>query len=206
MKLLILIDRLSTWIGHTFAWLIVGLAAFITWEVGSRYVFNAPHAWAFDAQIMLYGTLFMLAGAYTLAKSGHVRGDILYGYLSARTQAAIDLTLYIAFFIPGVVALVWAGYDFAADSWAIGERSSVTSEGPPIYPFKTVIPLAGAVILLQGLVEIVRCVICLQRGAWPPRELDVKEIDVEELKTMVHRDEIREADDAAAAMHRKTRP
>jgi TRAP-type mannitol/chloroaromatic compound transport system permease small subunit len=154
---------------------------------------------------MLYGTLFMLAGAYTLAKSGHVRGDILYGYLSARTQAAIDLTLYVVFFIPGVVALVWAGYYFAADSWAIDEHSSVTSEGPPIYPFKTVIPLAGAVILLQGLVEIVRCVICLKRGEWPPRELDVKEIDVEELKTMVHRDEIREADDAAAARNRETR-
>jgi TRAP-type mannitol/chloroaromatic compound transport system permease small subunit len=203
MKLLLLIDRLSTWVGHAFAWLIVGLALFITWEVGSRYVFDAPHAWAFDAQIMLYGTLFMLAGAYTLAKSGHVRGDILYGYLSARVQAAIDLTLYLVFFIPGVVALVWAGYYFAAVSWAIDEHSNITSEGPPIYPFKTVIPIAGAVILLQGLVEIVRCVICLARGEWPPRELDVKEVDVDELKTMVHRDEIREADDALAVRDRK---
>jgi TRAP-type mannitol/chloroaromatic compound transport system permease small subunit len=202
MKLLFLIDRLSTWIGYVFAWLIVALAVFITWEVGSRYVFDEPHAWAFDAQIMLYGTLFMLAGAYTLAKSGHVRGDILYGYFRPRTQAAIDLALYLFFFLPGVVALVWAGYYFAADSWAIDEHSNITSEGPPIYPFKTVIPVAGAVILLQGLVEIVRCVICLARGEWPPRELDVKEVDVEELKTMIHRDEIREADDAAAVRDR----
>ena len=206
MKLLFLIDRLSTWVGYVFAWLIVVLAAFITWEVGSRYIFGAPHAWAFDAQIMLYGTLFMLAGAYTLAKSGHVRGDILYGYLAPRTQAAIDLTLYVFFFMPGVVALVWAGYQFAADSWAIDEHSNVTAEGPPIYPFKAVIPLAGAVILLQGLVEIVRCAICLVTGAWPPRELDVKEVDVEELRTMVHRDEIREADDAAAVRERKSPP
>ena len=203
MKLLSFIDRLSTWTGHLFAWLIVALAAFITWEVGSRYVFDAPHAWAFDAQIMLYGTLFMLAGAYTLAKSGHVRGDILYGYLRPRTQAAIDLALYLFFFVPGVVALAWAGYDFAADSWAIDEHSSVTSEGPPIYPFKTVIPLAGAVLLLQGIAEIARCVICLWRGEWPPRESDVKEVDVDELKTRVFRDEIGEADDAAAVSERQ---
>jgi TRAP-type mannitol/chloroaromatic compound transport system permease small subunit len=202
MKLLLLVDKLSTAIGHAFAWLIVALAVFITWEVGSRYVFDEPHAWAFDAQIMLYGTLFMLAGAYTLAKSGHVRGDILYGFFTPRVQAAIDLALYLLFFVPGVVALVWAGYDFAFDSWAIDEHSNVTSEGPPIYPFKTVIPVAGAVIFLQGLVEIVRCVICLVRGEWPPRELDVREVDVEELKTLIHRDDIREVDDAAAMRER----
>lgn len=206
MKFLIFVDRLSTWVGHLFAWLIVVLAAFVTWEVGSRYVFDEPHAWAFDAQIMIYGTLFMLAGAYTLAKSGHVRGDILYGYFSPRTQAAVDLVLYGLFFIPGVVALVWAGYGFAAESWAIAEHSSVTSEGPPIYPFKTVIPIAGAVLLLQGLVEMARCVICLMQGQWPPRDLDVKEIDVDELKTMVHRDEIGESDDAAAVRASRAAP
>jgi TRAP-type mannitol/chloroaromatic compound transport system permease small subunit len=203
MKLLLAIDKLSTWIGHVFSWLIVVLAALIAWEVGSRYVFDDPHAWAFDAQIMVYGTLFMMAGAYTLAKSGHVRGDVLYVFLRPRAQATIDLALYLLFFVPGVLALVWAGYQFAADSWAIDEHSNVTSEGPPIYPFKTVIPVAGAVILLQGAVEIVRCIICLVQGEWPARELDVREVDVDELKSTAHRDEIRESNDAAALRERK---
>jgi TRAP-type mannitol/chloroaromatic compound transport system permease small subunit len=135
--------------------------------------------------IMLYGTLFMMAGAYTLAKSGHVRGDVLYGFFRPRTQATIDLVLYIVFFIPGVIALAWAGYTYAAESWAINEHSTITYEGPPIYPFKTVIPVAGAILLLQGIVEIMRCVICLKQGHWPSREEDVQEVDVEELKKMV---------------------
>jgi TRAP-type mannitol/chloroaromatic compound transport system permease small subunit len=188
-RLLFAVDRVSTRVGQAAAWLIVALTAIVAWEVGSRYVFGAPHAWAFDAQVMLYGSLFMLAGGYTLAKSGHVRGDILYGFLPARGQAAIDLTLYLGFLVPGVVAMVWAGYTFAADSWAIDEHSSIMAEGPPIYPFKTVIPVAGALVLLQALAEIVRCVACLARGAWPPREEDVEEVDVDELREMVGRRE-----------------
>ena len=136
--------------------------------------------------IMMYGTLFMMAGAYTLSKNGHVRGDVLDGFFTPRTQAGLDLMLYLLFFIPGIVALVWAGYYFAADSWAIKEHSSVTADGPPLYHFKTVIPLAGALILLQGLVEIVRCVMCLKTGEWPSRMEDVEEVDVEKLKQMVH--------------------
>jgi len=136
--------------------------------------------------IMMYGTLFMMAGAYTLAKNGHVRGDVIYGFFSPRAQAALDLTLYIVFFIPGVIALVWAGYTYAAESWSINEHSNITSEGPPVYPFKTVIPLAGAFVLVQGIVEIIRCVICIKRGEWPMREEDVEEVDVEKLKEMVH--------------------
>ncbi|MCX7902765.1 MAG: TRAP transporter small permease subunit, partial [Burkholderiaceae bacterium] len=185
-KLLLTVDKVSTFVGHFFSWLIVALMLHVTWEVFARYVLSAPRAWAFDAMIMMYGTLFMMAGAYTLAKNGHVRGDVLYGFLAPRTQAAIDLTLYIVFFLPGVIALTYAGYFYAADSWAIGERSNITADGPPIYPFKTVIPLAGAVLLLQGLVEIVRCVICLRQGQWPSREEDVEEVDVEKLKEMVH--------------------
>ena len=185
-KLLLFIDKLSTWIGHAFSWLIVGLTLLISWEVFSRYALDNPHAWAFDAMIMLYGTLFMMAGAYTLAKSGHVRGDVLYGFFTPRVQATLDLVLYIVFFIPGVVALAWAGYFYAAESWAINEHSTITSEGPPIYPFKTVIPVAGAILLLQGIVEIIRCVICLKQGHWPSREEDVEEVDVEKLKEMVH--------------------
>jgi len=179
------VDKLSTFVGHAFAWLIVVLTFLISWEVFSRYVLGDPHAWAFDAMIMLYGTLFMMAGAYTLAANGHVRGDVLYGFFPPRLQAGIDLTLYIVFFIPGIVALIWAGYSFAQESWAINEHSSIMADGPPIYPFKTVIPIAGFFLLLQGFVEMVRCVICLKQGQWPSRVDDVEEVDVEELKKMV---------------------
>jgi TRAP-type mannitol/chloroaromatic compound transport system permease small subunit len=185
-KLLLFIDKVSTWVGHAFSWLIIGLTVLISWEVFSRYALDHPHAWAFDAMIMLYGTLFMMAGAYTLSVNGHVRGDVLYGFFTPRTQAILDLTLYILFFIPGVIALVWAGYTYAAESWAINEHSNITSEGPPVYPFKTVIPVAGAILLLQGIVEIIRCVICIKQGYWPSRQEDVEEVDVEKLKEMVH--------------------
>jgi TRAP-type mannitol/chloroaromatic compound transport system permease small subunit len=208
-KLLLFVDNVSTWVGQTFSWLIVGLTALISWEVYSRYVLDHPHAWAFDAMIMMYGTLFMMAGAYTLAKNGHVRGDVLYGFFPPRVQAGLDLTLYILFFIPGIVAFVWAGYTYAGESWAINEHSNITSEGPPIYPFKTVIPLAGAMILVQGIVEIIRCVICLKQGEWPSRAADVQEVDVDKLKQMVHvRDEdIAKLDDLVVAQEREeTRP
>ena len=185
-KLLLSVDKMSTWVGHAFSWLIVALTLFISWEVFSRYALDAPHAWAYDAMIMLYGSLFMMAGAYTLAKNGHVRGDVLYGFFSPRTQATLDLVLYIVFFIPGVVALVWAGYDYAAESWAIREHSSVMAEGPPIYPLKTIIPVAGAFLLLQGVIEIIRCAICLKQGQWPSREEDVEDVDVDKLKKLVH--------------------
>ncbi len=185
-KLLLTIDKISTVVGQAFSWLIVVLTLMITWEVFSRYALDNPHSWAFDVMIILYGTLFMMAGAYTLAKAGHVRGDVLYGFFEPRTQATIDLILYVVFFIPGVFALTYAGYYFAAESWAVNEHSSITASGPPIYPFKTILPLAGAFLLLQGLVEIVRCVICIQQGAWPSREHDVEEVDVGKLKEMVH--------------------
>ena len=185
-KLLLFIDKVSTWVGHAFSFFIVGLTLLVSWEVFSRYALDQPHAWAFDAMIQMYGTLFMMAGAYTLAKNGHVRGDVLYGFFSPRTQAALDLTLYIVFFMPGVIALTYAGYFYAAESWAIKESSNITAGGPPYYPFKTIIPLAGAFILVQGIVEIIRCVICLKQGQWPSREVDVQEVDVEELKKMVH--------------------
>jgi len=185
-KLLLTVDKISTFVGQTFAWLIVSLTLLISWEVFSRYVMDHPHAWAFDVMIMMYGTVFMMAGAYTLSKNGHVRGDVLYGFFPPRLQAGLDLVLYIAFFVPGVVALVWAGYRYAGESWAINEHSNITADGPPIYPFKTVIPIAGAVLLLQGVVEIIRCMVCLKQGAWPSREEDVEEVDVDKLKQMVH--------------------
>jgi TRAP-type mannitol/chloroaromatic compound transport system permease small subunit len=185
-NVLLFVDKISTWVGQAFSWLIVALTLFISWEVFSRYALDAPHAYAFDGMIMMYGTLFMMAGAYTLSKNGHVRGDVLYGFFSPRTQATIDLALYLLFFIPGVFALTYAGYYYAGDSWRINEHSSVTAEGPPVYPFKTVIPVAGAFILMQGIVEIIRCIICIKQGHWPSREEDVQEVDVDKLKEMVH--------------------
>jgi TRAP-type mannitol/chloroaromatic compound transport system permease small subunit len=139
---------------------------------------------------MLYGILFMMAGAYTLSKNGHVRGDVLYGFFTPRTQASLDLLLYFVFFIPGIIALVYAGVIFAADSVAINEHTTQTANGPPLYPYKMIIPLAGGLLLLQGFVEIVRCIICIKDGEWPKREQDVEEVDVDKLKAMVsHEDE-----------------
>ena len=185
-KLLLSIDKISTWIGQFFSWLIVALTLMISWEVFSRYALDDPHPWAFDVMSMMYGSLFMMAGAYTLSKNGHVRGDVLYGFFPPRLQAWLDLALYILFFIPGVFALAWAGYGFAAESWAINEHSNITANGPPVYPFKTILPIAGAFLLAQGLVEIVRCIVCIQQGEWPKRGDDVDEVDVEKLKEMVN--------------------
>ena len=185
-KLLLTVDKISAFVGRSCAWLILALTLMITWEVFSRYVLDAPHPWAFDVMSMMYGTLFMTAGAYTLSQNGHVRGDVLYGFFPPRLQAGLDLALYLLFFVPGVVALAWAGYSFAAESWAINEHSNVTANGPPVYPFKTIIPIAGAVLLLQGLVEIIRCIMCLKQGDWPSREDDVAEVDIQKLKDMVH--------------------
>jgi TRAP-type mannitol/chloroaromatic compound transport system permease small subunit len=185
-KLLLSIDRISTFVGQFFSWLIVALTVMVSWEVFSRYALDNPHSWAFDVMIIMYGTLFMMAGAYTLAKAGHVRGDVLYGFFEPRTQATIDLVLYIVFFIPGVFALTYAGYFYAAESWAIREHSTITANGPPLYHFKTMLPLAGAFLLAQGIVEIIRCAICIKQGEWPSRAEDVQEVDVDKLKEMVH--------------------
>jgi TRAP-type mannitol/chloroaromatic compound transport system permease small subunit len=184
-KLMLFVDKASTLAGHITGWAILALTLLISWEVFSRYVLNVPHAWVLDAQIMLYGLLFMMAGAYTLAKGGHVRGDVLYGFFEPRTQAAIDLVLYIVFFLPGIFALSYAGWTFANESLAINEQT-FSPEPLPLYPFKFVIPAAGFGLMLQGLVEIARCVICLRDGAWPSREEDVEEVDVDKLKEMVH--------------------
>jgi TRAP-type mannitol/chloroaromatic compound transport system permease small subunit len=175
---LIQIDRVSDWSGKIFAWLIGVLTLVVCVEVFKRYILNAPTAWIFDLDSMLYGTLFMMCGAYTLSQNGHVRGDFLYSSMKPRTQAGLDLALYIVFFIPGILALIYAGYKFAALSWRIDEHSNITANGPPVYQFKTVIPIAGALMMVQGVAEIVRCIVCLRTGEWPERLRDVEEIDV----------------------------
>jgi len=161
-RFLLTADHISTWTGKATAWLILVLMSAVCIEVFKRYILNAPTAWIFDLDNMLYGTLFMMCGAYTLAQDAHVRGDFLYGSFKPRTQATLDLVLYILFFLPGVIALIYAGIDYAA----------------PVYPFKTVIPIAGVLVLIQGLAEIVRCIVCLQTGQWPDRLKDAEEIDV----------------------------
>ena len=177
-RLIRTVDLISYWSGKMFAWLIVVLTFVVSIEVFKRYILNAPTAWIFDFNNMLYGTLFMLCGAYTLAAGGHVRADFIYGSMRPRSQAALDLALYVLFFIPCMLGLIYAGSGFAADSWRIGEHSTVTAEGPPVYHFKTVIPIAGVLVMLQGLAEMVRCLVCLRTGAWPARLEDVEEIDV----------------------------
>ena len=178
-KFLHTIDGISTWVGKAAAWLIFLLMVVVCVEVFKRYAMNAPTAWIFDASNMLYGTAFMLCGAYTLAQNAHVRGDFLYSSMRPRMQAAIDLVLYFLFFLPGILALVYAGISFAGDSWRINELTTVGS-GPPVYPFKTIIPIAGALVLLQGAAEVVRSIVCLKTGEWPSRLRDVNEIDVVE--------------------------
>jgi TRAP-type mannitol/chloroaromatic compound transport system permease small subunit len=179
---LLRIDRISAWAGKAFAWCIVGLTAVVCFDVAARYLFNAPTQWGGDVSLMLYGALFMMAGAYTLSRNGHVRGDVLYRFLPARLQAGLDLGLYLLFFVPGIAALAWFGVGFFWESWGFSEKSQISSSSIPIYPLKLVIPLAGALLLLQGAAEIARCVICLRSGQWPQRLHDVEEIDVEEIK------------------------
>ena len=177
-RFLYAIDGFSTWVGKIASWLIIGLMVVVCVEVFKRYFLNAPTAWIFDAENMLYGTFFMLAVAYTLAQNAHVRGDFLYSSMRPRMQAWLDFMLYLIFFVPGIAALIYAGYHYAGDSWRILEHSTVTADGPPVYYFKTVIPVAGALVMLQGIAEIVRCVVCIRTGEWPSRLKDVAETDV----------------------------
>lgn len=183
-------EGISTWVGKAFAWLIIALMLMVVVEVFKRYALNAPTAWIFDASNMLYGTLFMMGGAYALAHDGHVRGDFLYGNMKPRTQAALDLVLYVLFFLPGVAALTWSGWTYFGDSLRIHE-TTFNATPLPVYPFKFIIPLAGALVLMQGLSEMLRCVVCLRTGEWTDRLKDAEEIDVveQQLAASAHVDE-----------------
>jgi TRAP-type mannitol/chloroaromatic compound transport system permease small subunit len=177
LSFVLAVDRLSTFIGKAFAWLIVGLTGAICYEVFARYLFRAPTTWAFDVSYMFYGTLFMCAGAYTLARSGHVRADFLYRMSPPRLQALLDLTLYFLFYFPAMIALVWFGWDFFALAFHQNERSAFSPVGPYVWPFKFVIPAVGALMILQGIAEALRCVMTLSSGRWPPRLGDVQEME-----------------------------
>lgn len=171
------VDSLSAWMGKAFGWCIMVLTFATCYEVFSRYVLNSPTAWAFDMSVQMYGALFMMAGAYTLSRNGHVRGDVIHRLFPERVKAGIDLTLYILFLMPGVFALIWYGFDFAADSWRYKEVSWSSPARVQIYFFKSLIPLAGFLVMLQGIAEIVRCITCLRTGEWPARLHDVEETE-----------------------------
>jgi len=189
-RLLHTADRISTWAGKTFAWLIVALMLVVCAEVFKRYALNAPTAWIYDVNNMMYGTLFMMCGAYTLSQDGHVRGDFLYGSMKPRTQATLDLILFIVFFLPGIGALTWAGWDYFSDSLRMRE-TTFNATPLPLYPFKFVIPVAGVIVMLQGIAEIIRCIVCLRTGEWPARLKDAEEMDVvaEQLASSTYVDE-----------------
>ncbi len=171
------IDRINTSIGKAFAWAIVLLTIAVCYEVVSRYAFGRPTFWAFDVSWMLYGALFMMAGAYTLARNGHVRGDFLYRQWSPRAQAKVDLALYFLFFFPGIISLVYAGWKFAHFSWLINEKSPFSPDGIIVWPAKMLIPITGLLMTLQGVAEVFRCIRCLQTGEWPRRLSDVEEME-----------------------------
>jgi TRAP-type mannitol/chloroaromatic compound transport system permease small subunit len=170
-------DSLSAWFGKAFAWLVILMTFGMSYEVMVRYLFNKPTPWALDISFIMYGTMFMMGGAYTLSRGGHVRGDFIYRLWSERTQAKVDLTLYMLFFFPGILALIFAGWKFASRSWGYAEVSVNSPAGIPIYQFKTVIVAAGILLLIQGIAQVFRCVLCIREGQWPPIASDVEETE-----------------------------
>ncbi len=180
-RFLYTIDGISAWVGKAFAWSILIMTFGVSYEVFVRKILSSPTSWAFDISYIMYGTLFMMAGAYTLSRDGHVRGDVIYRLLPIRTQAIIELVLYFLFFFPAVLTLVYAGADYAMESWSYnmgrGEVSVMSPAGIPISPFKTVMPVAASFLFIQGIAEVVRCIVCLRNGEWPQRRHDVEEME-----------------------------
>ncbi|HEY0857827.1 MAG TPA: TRAP transporter small permease subunit [Albitalea sp.] len=179
------IDELNKAVGHAFAWCIVILTLGVSYEVFVRYVLRDPTSWAFDLSYILYGALFLMSGAYTLSRGGHVRADVFSRRWRPRTQAALELVLYFLFYFPGVLALVIAGWGYGHESFVIREVSVNSPVGVPIWPLKILIPAAGVLLTLQGIAEVLRCVLCLKEGQWPPRLHDVEELE-EQLIQVVH--------------------
>ena len=171
------VDKVTAWAGKAFAWCILIMTFGVSYEVFVRYVLRDPTSWAFDISYMMYGALFMMAGAYTLARDGHVRGDVVYRLLKPRTQASIELVLYFLFFFPGILALIFAGLEYAQESWFYKEVSVMSPANVPIFQFKTIIPIAGALLFLQGMAQVCRCIICIRTGAWPAHLEDVEEME-----------------------------
>lgn len=176
-RFLFFIDSLSTWVGKAFAWLILVLTLGISYEVFVRYVLRAPTTWAFDFSYINYGAMFLMAGAYALSRNGHVRADVVYRLWKPRTQAMMDLLLYFLFFFPAVAAWIYAGWNYAKFSIQFREVSIFSPAGVPVFPLKALIPVTGVLLLLQGIAEVIRCIICIRQGAWPQRLHDVEETE-----------------------------
>ena len=176
-KLLLGMDQLSRMVGHAFAWCIVILCFGTSYEVFVRYVLNNPTSWAFDMSYLMYGGLFFMAGAYTLSRNGHVRGDFIYRMWRPRVQGIIDLTLYVLFFFPGVLALMYAGWGYGYEAFRIREVSVNSPVGIPVWQLKLLIPFGAGLLALQGLAEVMRCIICIRDGRWPARLHDVEELE-----------------------------
>ena len=177
-RFLLFIDVLSAWVGKCFGWLILVLTFGISYEVFMRYVMSNPTVWAFDISYITYGALFLMAGAYTLSRNGHVRADVIYRLWPARVQAMVDLALYMLFFFPAILAFIWAGWNFARMSVMFKELSIFSPAGVPVFPLKALIPVTGVILFLQGLAETIRCIICIRQGVWPQRLHDVEEMEV----------------------------
>ncbi len=172
------VDRLSKAVGHAFAWCIIILTFGTTYEVFVRYALRDPTSWAFDMSYIMYGALFLMAGAYALSRNAHVRGDVFYRLWPQRVQAGVELVLYFLFFFPGVIALMYAGWGYGHEAWRIQEVSVNSPVGVPVWQLKLLIPFAAFFLFLQGIAEVLRCVVCLRDGAWPPRLHDVEELEV----------------------------
>lgn len=177
MKFVHAIEGLSLWVGRAFGWCILILTLSVSYEVFVRYVLNSPTVWAFDMMIQMYGALFLMCGAYALAQDTHVRADVVYRLFPVKVQAGLDFVLYFLFFFPGIAALVWYGYEIASDSWRYKEVSFNSPASIQIYFFKSLIPLSGALLMIQGLAELVRCVFAMRTGVWPERLADVQETE-----------------------------
>ncbi len=171
------VDQLSKTVGHMFAWCLMILTFGTSYEVFVRYVLNAPTSWAFDFSYLMYGAMFYMAGADTLSRGGHVRADMFYRLWRPRTQASVELVLYIVFFFPGVLALVLSGWQYGYDSMKILESSVNSPAGVPIWPLKMLIPFGAGLLALQGVAEVLRCVLCIRNNEWSPRLHDVEELE-----------------------------
>jgi TRAP-type mannitol/chloroaromatic compound transport system permease small subunit len=160
------IDKLADWSGNLFAWLIIPMVFGLTYEVFARYLFNAPTVWAYDITYMLYGGHFMLGAGYALLKGAHIRTDIFYQNWSPRTQGIVDAASYLFLFFPGMIFFFVSGTNEAVHAWRILERSDASPWRPPLYPFKTVIPFATLLLLIQGVSETIKSLYAARRGKW----------------------------------------
>ncbi|GBF27378.1 hypothetical protein MnTg02_02430 [bacterium MnTg02] len=198
-RFIFFVDSFTAWAGKAFAWCILLLTFGTAYEVFVRYALRDPTSWAFDLSYMMYGTLFMMAGAYALARDSHVRGDVVYRLWKPQTQAKVELTLYIIFFFPGILAFMITGADYALESWSynygMGEVSINSPAGVPISQFKTVLPVAASLLFLQGIAQVFRCILCIKTGIWPPHLEDVEEL--ESVLMHEHQDEIAQQQDSS---------